>query len=364
MFENLKKKISGFIGSFSANEKEKIEAEAAASEVAAREAPKGVRNEEGAPESKGKPTQPNEGKQTLQPKISMATKLKGAFFKTVELKDADVDSFIDQFKLILLKSDVAYETTDHFAETLRKRLVGMRVDSRSIDAEIRNSAKAAMLDILNKGADYDLIESAKAKIRADGRPFKMLFVGPNGAGKTTTIAKIAKLFINEGLSCIIAASDTFRAAAIEQTAMHAEKLGIEVVKSSYGADPASVAFDAIAHARAKGIDIVLIDSAGRQETNKSLIEEMKKMARVAKPDMKVFVGEGIAGNALLEQVRQFNEAIKLDGIILTKLDVDAKGGNTLSILSETSIPILFFGTGEKYEDLVKYKPEIIADSIF
>ncbi|MEM0087083.1 MAG: signal recognition particle-docking protein FtsY [Candidatus Micrarchaeaceae archaeon] len=359
MFESLKKKISGFINSFSAREKEKIEAGGTAPNATAVETENAASNEKSVerPVESSAETMP-------RPKITASTKLKSALFKTVELKEADVDSFVDQFRLVLLKSDVAYETTEHFAETLKKRLVGMSVDSKRIDSEIRDSAKAAMLDILNKGADYDIIESAKSKIKTNGKPFKILFVGPNGAGKTTTIAKMARLFMDAGLSCVVAAADTFRAAAIEQAAMHAEKLGIEIVKSGYGADPASVAFDAIAHAKAKGMDIVLVDTAGRQETNRSLVEEMKKIERVAKPDMKIFVGESIAGNALLEQVRQFNEAIKLDGIILTKLDVDAKGGNTLSILSETSIPILFFGTGEKYGDLIKYKPDIVIESIF
>jgi len=163
--------------------------------------------------------------------------------------------------------------------------------------------------------------------------------------------------------CVVSASDTFRAAAIEQAVFHAKKLGVEVVKGAYGADPASVAFDAIAYARAHGADAVLIDTAGRQETNRSLIEELRKMVRVNRPDLCIFVGEGIAGNALLDQVKQFDEALKLDGIILTKLDCDAKGGNTLSILSETKIPVLYFGTGEKYGDLMPYDPEFVVNSI-
>jgi fused signal recognition particle receptor len=136
-----------------------------------------------------------------------------------------------------------------------------------------------------------------------------------------------------------------------------------VIKGAYGADPASIAFDAIAYAKAHALDAVLIDSAGRQETNKSLIEELKKMVRVNKPDLCIFIGEGIAGNALLEQVKQFDQATKLDGVILTKLDVDAKGGNTLSILSDTQVPVLYFGTGEKYTDLMPYNPQFVVDNI-
>ncbi|MEM3781584.1 MAG: signal recognition particle-docking protein FtsY, partial [Candidatus Micrarchaeaceae archaeon] len=213
------------------------------------------------------------------------------------------------------------------------------------------------------GKSKSILELAKSAKREGKVPYVVLFIGPNGAGKTTTIAKLASMLTSEGVSCTIAAGDTFRAAAIEQIAEHASRLGVDVIKGAYGADPASVAFDAIAHAKSRKVDCVLIDTAGRQETNKSLIEELKKMARVSKPDLTVFVGESIAGNALLEQVREFSQAVKLDGIILTKLDCDAKGGNTLSILSETSIPVLYLGTGEAYSALVQYSPELVLSSI-
>ena len=156
------------------------------------------------------------------------------------------------------------------------------------------------------------------------------------------MAKLANMFIKNSFSVVLSASDTFRAAAIEQTAIHAERLHIGVIKGKYGSDPASVAFDAVAHAKAHHINVVLIDSAGRQETNKSLMEEIKKIVRITNPDIKIFVGESITGNSLLEQVSEFNKTVGLDGVILTKLDCDAKGGNTLSILSETSVPVLFF----------------------
>ena len=209
----------------------------------------------------------------------------------------------------------------------------------------------------------DLLKMIKDKKSANEAPFRILFLGPNGAGKTTTIAKIAYLLTANSLTCVISASDTLRAAAIEQTAFHAEKLGIRAIKGNYGSDPASIAFDAIAHAKAHNIDAVLMDSAGRQETNKSLIEELRKISRVTKPDMKIFIGESIAGNSLLDQVKALNEAVKIDGIILTKLDCDAKGGNTISLLSELDIPILFFGTGEHYNDLMPYSAEFIIDNV-
>ncbi len=168
---------------------------------------------------------------------------------------------------------------------------------------------------------------------------------------------------NNGFKCVIAASDTFRAAAIEQLIEHSKRLGVEVISNKYGSDPASVAFDAITHAKSKNYDVVLIDTAGRQNTNENLIKELKKMIRVTNPDLKIFVGEAIAGNALLEQVNAFNKELGIDAIILTKLDCDAKGGNTLSILVDTNIPIAYFGVGEAYNDIEPYNPERIVDEL-
>jgi fused signal recognition particle receptor len=164
-------------------------------------------------------------------------------------------------------------------------------------------------------------------------------------------------------TCVIAAADTFRAAAIEQTSEHAKRLNVPVIKHDYGSDPAAVAFDAVKYAKAKGIDVVLIDSAGRQETNRNLIEQLKKIERVAQPDLKIFVGEGISGNALLSQVSEFHKAIGLDGVILTKMDVDAKGGTVISIKRATGVPILYLGVGQGYDDLVAFDSSYIAKRI-
>ena len=207
------------------------------------------------------------------------------------------------------------------------------------------------------------MQLVKGRVSEGSKPVKILFLGPNGTGKTTTIAKLAYGFKNAGISSVLSASDTFRAAAIEQLEHHANKIGVPVIRSSYGADPASVAFDAIAYAKAHGIDAVLIDSAGRQETNKSLIEEMKKMVRVAKPDLIIFVGESTAGNMISEQIKEFSKFMAIDGIILTKLDCDAKGGGALSIAHTTGRPVLFFGTGEGYDALIPYDPNFVIDAI-
>lgn len=381
MFEGLKKKFSNFIGSMTKKEEEKAE------EEVVREAKEEIKEIEEKPAQAQVPgPQPithNEKRvqekpsvpafkevikekpvaKEAQPKVTMGTKLKGVFLREIRISEADVDPFLDQLKLSLLESDVNYGAAEKILGEMRKELTGKPIQSKGIEGGITEIIRSSILNTLSKGVTKDLLELVNERKKTGELPFKILFIGPNGAGKTTTIAKVANLLLKNGISCAISASDTFRAAAIEQTVYHANKLGVEVVKGKYGADPASIAFDAIAHAKAAGINVVLIDSAGRQETNKSLMEEMKKMVRVAKPDMKIFIGETITGNSLLAQVSQFKEAIGLDGIILTKLDTDAKGGNTLSILSETSVPILYFGIGEKYEDLMPYDPNFIINNI-
>ncbi len=301
--------------------------------------------------------------QRREPKVSTVTKIKGFFLGHVKISEKDADPFIESLKLGLLQSDVNYDVAEKISDNIRNTLVGREVNSKNIEGDIRQGIRDSIMGVLSKSSGISILNRVREKGDANQLPYKILFVGPNGAGKTTTMAKIASMLISNGMSCVLSASDTFRAAAIEQTIHHANKLGVNVIKGTYGADPASVAFDAIAHAKAHGIMVVLIDSAGRQETNKSLIEELKKISRVTAPDLKLFIGESISGNALLDQVKAINEAVKLDGIILTKLDVDAKGGNTLSILSDTTIPILYFGTGEKYTDIMPYDPQFIVDNI-
>ncbi|MDE1860095.1 MAG: signal recognition particle-docking protein FtsY [Candidatus Micrarchaeota archaeon] len=302
--------------------------------------------------------------ETKKADVSFTTKIKGFVFGQVKISEKDVEPFMEGLRIDLLESDVNYDVAERITDGIHTALVGKVVNSRDVNSQISDAIKESVKGILVKGSGVNLVSLARSKKSSGDIPFKVLFIGPNGAGKTTTMAKVAKMMSDNGLSCVFSASDTFRAAAIEQTAVHADRLGIRVIKGKYGADPASVAFDAIAHAKAHGVDVVLMDSAGRQETNKSLIEELKKMVRIAKPDMKIFVGESIAGNSLLEQVRVIHEAVTIDGIILTKLDVDAKGGNTLSILGDTTVPILFFGTGERYEDLVAYDPDFVIGNLF
>ncbi|MDE1823901.1 MAG: signal recognition particle-docking protein FtsY [Candidatus Micrarchaeota archaeon] len=411
MFEGLKKKFSNFIDNITKKENEEVKEEAKEGKAEEREEPaqaapaqeqekmsdiekeekaeeieeeesdeaqyerqmaKGSEGEEAKPEAQeqeheqvrqGRDSAPKPQEERKGIRLSAATRIKGFIFGQVEIKEKDVSSFLEGLRMDLLQSDVNYDVAERMVGNLSRELVGMKVNSRDIEREVRSSVRSSILRTIAKKEGSDMVSMAREKKHKGEMPFRILFLGPNGAGKTTTMAKVARMLLDNGFSCVMSASDTFRAAAMEQTAIHAQRLGISVIKGAYGADPASIAFDAIAHAKAHGIDVVLMDSAGRQETNRSLIEELKKMARVTMPDMKIFVGEGIAGNALLNQVKAINEAVRIDGIILTKLDVDAKGGNTISILSDTTIPILFFGMGEKYSDLMAYDPEFIINNI-
>jgi len=353
MFDQLKKKISNLIKSFAKEEEKETEAAPPAPQA------QPVRMSEEKHGAKGEKAESAE-----MVNLSLKTKIKGMFSKSVSLSDSDVSNFLENLKVLMLESDVSYNTTEAFLADLEKELHSSKFDSKQIKEELTNYVRTAILNVLNSTKpSMDIYAFVQDHIKSNSTPVKILFLGPNGTGKTTTIAKIAYGLKQRGISSVFSASDTFRAAAIEQTEHHAKKVGSAIIKSRYGADPASVAFDAIAYAKAHGTNVVLIDTAGRQETNKNLVNEMTKIARVAQPDITLFVGESTAGNAIAEQIKEFSKFIKIDGIILTKLDCDAKGGNVLSIASVTGIPVLFFGTGESYDSLIPYDPNFIANAI-
>ena len=289
--------------------------------------------------------------------LGLAARAKGIVFGELELGERDVDGMLRELETALIEGDVAYEVAEAVVSDVRKRLVGMRVKSGEAGTKAKEAVREVLLEQMSE-AGPDLLTLAQER-----KPLKILFVGPNGAGKTTTMAKVAHLLMRGGLSVVFSASDSYRAAAIEQTEEHAKRLGVKVIKHVYGADPAAVCFDAINYATAHKIDAVLMDSAGRQETNRNLIDEMRKMVRVAKPDLKIFVGESIAGNAIVEQAREFHKAIHLDGVILTKLDADPKGGTAISIARAVGVPVLFVGTGQGYDDLKPFDPRAIVDSL-
>jgi len=280
----------------------------------------------------------------------------------VEIKEKDVEEALDELEIELLEADVALETVEALREKIKEKLVGKKVRIGTNKGRlIEEALREAVLDVLTPEKKIDLLEMIKSK---EEKPFVIAFVGFNGSGKTTTIAKLANWLKKNGLGVVIAASDTFRAGAIEQVEEHAKRVGVKVIKHDYGADPAAVAYDAIQHAKARGLDVVLIDTAGRNELNRNLMDEMKKIVRVAKPDLVIFVGDSLGGNSVVEQAKQFNEAVRIDGVILTKLDADARGGAALSISHAIGAPILFVGVGQGYDDLKPFDEKWFVERIF
>ena len=278
------------------------------------------------------------------------------------ISDKDIDDLLFELELALLEGDVALEVAEQIVNSVKDDLVGRKIRRRSDVAEFtREALKRAISEILIvEGPD---IKSMVQNARKTGEPLKIMFVGVNGTGKTTTISKIADHYVKEGYTPVIAASDTFRAGAIEQISHHAEKVGVKIIRHQKGADPAAVAYDAVEHARAQKKELVLIDTAGRMQTNVNLMDEMKKIQRVVKPELVIFVGDALTGNDAVDQARKFDEAVGVDGIVLTKADADAKGGSALSIGHVINKSIIFLGVGQSYEDIIEFKPAWMVEQV-
>ena len=297
-------------------------------------------------------------------------KKKGFFGKIAEavttkpLSEEKFEEIFWDLEIGLLESNVAVEVIDKIREDLKAELVNKKIKFGKTEEVIITTLHNSINSLFNV-VPIDLLEIAK-KIKSDPnakRPYVVCFFGVNGSGKTTTIAKLGKMLKKNDISCIIAAADTFRAAAIHQIEEHGRNLDIKIIKHDYGADPAAVAFDAVEHAKAKGKEIVLIDTAGRQHSNANLVDEMKKIIRVVNPDLKIFVGDSLTGNDVVEQAKSFDEAVGIDAIILTKTDVDEKGGAAISVSYVTGKPIIYLGMGQSYEDLKPFDKETIMQSL-
>ncbi|MFH1248784.1 MAG: signal recognition particle-docking protein FtsY [archaeon] len=272
-------------------------------------------------------------------------------FETTSLNEESFEKLWSNLDEILIENNVAIATIDSIKKKLKEELLGKDVKKSEMEEHIKQSLKNSISSLLIE--PFDLIE----KIKNSEKPFVIAFFGINGTGKTTTIAKIANMLKENGLSAVLAAGDTFRAASIEQISKHGANLGIDVIKQDYGADSAAVGYDAIAYAKAHNRDVVLIDTAGRMHTEKNLMREMEKICKVTKPHMKIFIGESIVGNDVVEQAKAFNDSISIDGIILTKADVDERGGAAISIGNITGKPVLFLGTGQGYKDIEIFEKE-------
>lgn len=276
---------------------------------------------------------------------------------TTELKAENLSPILMDFKMTLAENDVAFPVADRICDELQKRLEGMQVkrmeDRKKI---VEENLRQVLLEVMLTNNKIDLLKKAEEK-RKKGEPLVLLFVGINGTGKTTTIAKVALFLREKGYSVVLAGSDTYRAGSIEQLEEHAKRLGMRIIKHKYGADPAAVAYDAISHAKAHGINVVLIDTAGRMQTNQNLMNELAKVKRVVSPDLTILTVDSLIGNDAVMQAEEFHKAIGIDATILTKVDADVKGGSALSVTYVTQKPILFIGVGQAYKDLELFNPE-------
>ena len=285
-----------------------------------------------------------------------------SFIKKTLTSD-NLESTLNEFNLLLISNDVAMETADVLCQKISESLKGEQLGRLSSKKKfLFDILKEIIKEILTPEKEINLIDEIR-KSNKKGKPYVICFLGVNGTGKTTTIAKIAHYLKKNDISSVAAAADTFRAGALEQLSYHMQNIGIRVIKHEYKSDPASVAFDAIQHANARKIDVVLVDTAGRQVSNNNLMREMQKIVKVAEPDLILFIGDSLAGNDALTQAKEFNKSVGIDANILTKFDADAKGGSALSILYETKKPILFIGTGQGYDDLEKFSSQIFISNI-
>ena len=301
----------------------------------------------------------------------MFDKLKKAFSRAAkgvaqkELTERVLDDILLDLQIALLESDVAQEVVDDLSVKLKKELLGIKLEKEQEAAEIvQSKLQTALAEIFARTVRFDLVERIKLKKDSREGPFVVVFLGINGTGKTTTVAKIANLLRRAGFSVVVAAGDTHRAGAIEQLEQHASRLSLKIVKQRYGADPSSVGRDAYDHAKKNHIDIVLLDTAGRMQTSKNLMDEMGKIVRVVKPDVKLFIGDALAGNDTINQAREFFQYTNFDGAILTKVDADAKGGSAISIAHITSRPIVYIGVGQSYDDIIPFDSNKFISSLF
>ncbi|BCS94134.1 signal recognition particle-docking protein FtsY [Metallosphaera javensis (ex Sakai et al. 2022)] len=367
-FDRLKKAFSSFTEKLS-NKFEKEESEEDKREQVSQLAQSSVPQENQAQQQTPQQAQPQRDRQEKEEKPEIKEREEKqeqksglfGFLRYREIKEDDISDLIEELRIELLEDDVSMEVTDKILEDLKNSLVGQKVSRReNLEELIQKSLKKSLREILRKNyREKDIIDT----IKSSKKPYVIVFFGVNGVGKTTTIAKFAMMLRKSGLSVIIAASDTFRAAAQEQLAYHASKLEVPLVKGKYGGDPASVAFDAIQSAKSRGIDVVLVDTAGRMHTDKDLTEELKRVVRIAKPDLKILVLDSLAGNDALQQAEYFEKNVGYDAVILTKVDADAKGGVALSLAYKLGKPVIYLGMGQDYDSLVKFDPDWFADRL-
>jgi fused signal recognition particle receptor len=280
-----------------------------------------------------------------------------------ELKAEKLRPILDEFRFNLIENDVAVPVAYYITDELEKRLDGVQVkrlgDRKDL---VKETLHEVLVEILTTKETVNLLDNIERK-RQTKEPYTILFVGINGTGKTTTIAKVAKFLMKKGYSVVLSGSDTYRAGSIEQLEEHSKRLGVRMIKHNYGADPAAVAYDAISHAQSRGINVVLIDTAGRIQTDRNLMSELTKIKRVVSPDLTILVIDALIGNDAVLQAEEFHNSVTVNANILTKVDADVKGGASLSVAHVTGKPIIFIGVGQEYEDLEAFEPEKFTNMI-
>lgn len=299
----------------------------------------------------------------------MFEKLRNAFssaaksFGQKELKEKDIDEVLFELEVALLESDVATEVIDSLKSDLKQKLIGATVEKEQIANIVKQNLREHISNMFDAAGKIDIISNIEKK-KTTGEPYIISFMGINGTGKTTTVAKVAYFLRENKFSVVIAAADTYRAGAIEQITEHAKRLNLKIIAQNYGSDPAAVSRDAVLYAKSHKIDCILIDTAGRMQTSKNLMDQISKINKVVNPDLKIFVGDSLAGNDTVNQAREFHQYTKFEGSILTKSDADARGGAAISIVKVTSTPILYLGVGQEYKDLKPFDKNSFLESLF
>lgn len=274
------------------------------------------------------------------------------------ISEKDIEEPLFDLEMILLENDVALPVADEILRRVKEELTGKRRRiGESVDEIVISALRESLITVLGQG--FDLI----AYIQGHDRPVKILFTGVNGTGKTTTVAKVASYLKKNGCTAVIGAGDTFRAGALEQIDVHAERIGIKVIQHQAGADPSAVLFDAVQYAQAHRIDAVLADTAGRFHNRANLMNQLEKIKRVMKPDLVVYVDEAVAGNDAVVRAHEFDKTVGADAVVLTKADMDSRGGAAISIAHTIGKPVMFLGVGQGYDDIIPFSPERVIDEL-
>lgn len=365
MFDSLKSKLKGVRSRFSREIEESILEEVSSQAETSSPAPlteSEDRPTETAPPATPEPSvapEPALPSKEKKEKVAFSAKIRSLVKdREVHISEKKIEGPLQELEIVLLENDVALQTVDAITGQMRSDLTGStKKIGTSVDAMVMDALRDALLDVLGEGF------SLTSYIDTHEHPVKVLFTGVNGAGKTTTIAKVASYLKAEGYSVVIGSGDTFRAGANEQMQTHADRVGVKVIRHQEGADPSAVLYDAVEYAKAHDIDVVLADTAGRFHNRANLMNQLAKIKRVFRPDIVSYVDEAVAGNDAVIRAEEFNNAVGTDVVVLTKADMDTKGGAAISIAHTIGRPIMFLGTGQEYSNIIPFEPAALVSDL-